>query len=112
LLIYKFESFELFRTMVENINRQVASMLIKGHIHSADPNSVQKAQAPKKTDLSRFAMNKSEAPSSISSGGGNDTREPQKTQPIRIEKKVGRNDLCPCGSGKKYKSCHGAGTSV
>lgn len=112
LLIYKFESFELFRTMVENINRQVASMLIKGHIHNADPNNVQKAQAPKKTDLSRFAMNKSEAQSSLTGGGGNDTREPQKTQPIRIEKKVGRNDLCPCGSGKKYKSCHGAGASV
>jgi preprotein translocase subunit SecA len=112
LLIYKFESFELFRTMVENINKQVASMLIKGHIHNADPNNVQRAQAPKKTDLSRFAMNKSEAQSSLTGGGGNDTREPQKTQPIRIEKKVGRNDLCPCGSGKKYKSCHGAGAVV
>jgi preprotein translocase subunit SecA len=49
----------------------------------------------------------------VASGGGDigmeDTREIQKTMPIRAEVKIGRNDQCPCGSGKKYKNCHGAG---
>jgi len=114
LLIYKFESFELFRTMVENINKHVVSMLIKGNIPLTDPSIVQRAQAPRKTDLSRFALSKSEASSSISRNSQNDqtNREPQKIQPVRIERKIGRNEPCPCGSGKKYKNCHGVNAEV
>jgi preprotein translocase subunit SecA len=108
LLIYKFESFELFRTMVGKINLDVISMLTKAHIPVADQSAVQRAQAPKRTDMSRFQMNKSEAPASLSSQG-QPNREQQRVQPIRVDKKVGRNDPCPCGSGKKYKSCHGVG---
>ncbi len=114
LLIYKFESFDLFRTMVDTINKHVISMLIKGHIQGSDPNAVQRAQAPRKMDLSRFAMNKSEATSSLRGGAPNinTNQEQQRVQPIRVEKKVGRNDPCPCGSGKKYKNCHGAGVEA
>jgi len=112
LLIYKFESFELFRTMVEDINKHVVSMLIKGNIPVTDPASVQRAQSSRKTDMSKFAMNKSEAPSSLGGNASNQEKEQQRVQPVRIEKKIGRNDPCPCGSGKKYKNCHGAGVGA
>jgi preprotein translocase subunit SecA len=39
-------------------------------------------------------------------------KKEEHVQPVRVEKKVGRNELCPCGSGKKYKHCHGAGSLV
>ncbi|MCB9013593.1 MAG: preprotein translocase subunit SecA [Bacteroidales bacterium] len=108
LLIYKFESYELFKAMMDTVNRFVVSTLMKGHIHSNEPDAVQKAQAPKKLDLSKFETNKSETPKyNDPSGGGQD----RKVQPIRVDKKVGRNDPCPCGSGKKYKNCHGSGVA-
>jgi preprotein translocase subunit SecA len=111
LLIYKFESCEFLRTMVEKINSDVVSMLIKGHIPSTDPATVRQAQTPRKLDLSRMEMSKSEITSSINRGGQQmqDTREQQRVQPVRVEKKVGRNEMCPCGSGKKFKNCHGVG---
>jgi len=108
LLIYKFESFNLFKAMVEKVNKDIVSTLVKGHIPISDPDQVREAEARKRTDMSRYSTSKSEVPG-ISGPGGQDTNEPQKTQPIRVEKKVGRNDPCPCGSGKKYKNCHGAG---
>jgi preprotein translocase subunit SecA len=106
LLIYKFESFELFRTMVDVINRNIVSTLMKGHIQTSDPEAVQRAQAPRKMDMSKFETNKSETPKYNDPSGSPDKKV---AQPVRVEKKVGRNDPCPCGSGKKYKNCHGAG---
>jgi preprotein translocase subunit SecA len=108
LLIYKFESFGLFKTMIETINTEIISILIKGQIPSSDPSQVQRAQAPKRLDLSKYETSKRDV---YGTGGGQpqDTREPQKPSPVRVEKKVGRNDPCPCGSGKKYKNCHGVG---
>ena len=109
LLIYKFESFELFRSMIEKNNRDMMSIFMKGQIPIRESSQVQKAQAPKRLDLSKFETSKRD----INEGGNEsqhqDTREHQKTQPIRVEKKVGRNDPCPCGSGKKFKNCHGVG---
>jgi len=114
LLIYKFESFELFKTMIGKVNRDVTSMLMKSTIPLRDPNEVQRAQAPRRLDMSRMQARKSEF-ASRSSGDGTgqpgmqDTRERQAPQTyVRTEKKVGRNEPCPCGSGKKYKNCHGA----
>jgi preprotein translocase subunit SecA len=107
LLIYKFESFELFRTMIDVVNRFVVSTLMKGHIQATDPGAVQKAQAPKKLDLSKFETNKADAPPKYNDPGS--SPQDKKVQPVRVEKKVGRNDPCPCGSGKKYKNCHGTG---
>ena len=110
LLIYKFESFQLFKTMVEELNYTIVSILMKGQIPISDSSQVKEAQAPKRLDLSKFETSKRDI---YNNGGGEgqpqDTRERQITQPIRVEKKVGRNDPCPCGSGKKYKSCHGIG---
>jgi preprotein translocase subunit SecA len=108
LLIYKFESFELFRNMIDKINRDVVGILIRGQIPIRDASEVQRAQAPKRTDFSRMEANKKEYQSESASG----QKKEEHVQPVRVEKKVGRNDPCPCGSGKKYKHCHGAGSLV
>jgi len=109
LLIYKFEAFELFTTMIDKINRDVVSTLMKAHIPLKDPNSVKRAEAPKKMDLSKFEANKDEANSYNDPSGGGKGKDgrSQAQQPVRVEKKVGRNEPCPCGSGKKFKNCHG-----
>jgi len=107
LLIYKFESFELFKTMINKNNRDVVSAIMKAHIPITDGSGVQEAKQ-RRLDLSRMETRKNEA-----QGIGRNTAAPQaeeqKVQPVRVEKRVGRNDPCPCGSGKKYKNCHGIG---
>ncbi len=109
LLIYKFESFNLFKVMVGKVNKDIVSTLIKGHIPISDPDEVKEAAARSHTDMSRYSTSKTELPGMPGHSGEQQQKEPQKTQPVRVEKKVGRNDPCPCGSGKKFKSCHGIG---
>ena len=80
----------------------------KGVIQQQDPNQVKEAQAPSKQDLRNVSTSKADA----STGGTNtglpqNPQQPARIQPIRVEQKIGRNDPCPCGSGKKYKTCHG-----
>jgi preprotein translocase subunit SecA len=108
LLIYKFESFELFRTMIDTVNKQLVGVLLKGQIPIRDSSGVQEGQAPRRTDYSQMEASKSEYQPDASGGGVPGKRGDEKVQPVRVEKKIGRNDLCPCGSGKKYKYCHGA----
>jgi len=112
LLIYKFESFELFKGLMTEVNRDVLSFLFKGFIPAQDPANVREAKPQPRTDMSKLRMSHEEAPAgaSASSGGGADgqRREAPRPQPVRAEPKVGRNDPCPCGSGKKFKNCHGA----
>jgi len=103
LLIYKFESFELFKTMIDKVNRDVAATLVKGHIPIQDPDQVRQAQQRRRTDYSNYRTSRSDD----NAGRGDDRNK--KAEPVRVEKKVGRNDPCPCGSGKKYKNCHGRG---
>jgi preprotein translocase subunit SecA len=106
LLIYKLESFGLFKEMIDSINRRVLAVLMRGQIPMREPEQVREAKMIEHQDFSKYKTQKDEV------GGGDptkqDTRENQKVQPIHVEKKVGRNDPCPCGSGKKYKNCHGA----
>ena len=113
LLIYKFESFNLFKIMVQKVNKDVVSTLMKGHIPISDPNQVREAEASRRTDMSRYSTQKSEMPEMATVGGDQQGRREaqKKVQPVRVEKKVGRNEPCPCGSGKKYKNCHGRGTA-
>jgi preprotein translocase subunit SecA len=111
LLIYKLESFNLFKSMMDKLNLDVVSTLMKGHIPISDPDQVQEARAVQHTDRSQYQEQKSEA-GRLSSGGGEQGGEqqpPKKMEPIRHGPKIGRNDPCPCGSGKKYKQCHGRG---
>jgi preprotein translocase subunit SecA len=104
LLIYKFESFELFKSMVQRTNKEITSFLIKSDV-PIQPQNVHEAQMPRRTDRSRYKEERSDL---LSQANAN-TQERQKPMPVKVEKKVGRNDPCPCGSGKKYKNCHGAG---
>lgn len=106
LLIYKFEAYELFKNMLDKVNREVVSILVKGHIPVRDSSQIQRAQAPRRLDLSNLRESKSEFGSSLSQSGAQQ-QQTQRSQPVKVEKKVGRNDPCPCGSGKKYKNCHG-----
>ena len=112
LLIYKLESFNLFGIMVNDINSKAVSVLMRGQIPVQDPGAVRKAAPEQKTDYSKYKTQKDESNTTPQAGGGNGgqgglQQQKQKLEPIRVEKKVGRNELCPCGSGKKYKNCHG-----
>jgi len=111
LLIYKFESFELFKTMINKVNQDVVSLLMKGTIPAASGDNVREAQRRKQADMSRLRTQKSDFDGYRSGGGGSPEPRQQQMAPVRVEKKVGRNDPCPCGSGKKYKHCHGQGVA-
>lgn len=112
LLIYKFESFQLFKKMMQKVNKDVVSFLFRGNIPLQDSEHVQEAKTPERTDMSNLQTGRTDiggGESSGSGGSGNQqNKQPErKAEPVRVEKKVGRNDPCPCGSGKKYKLCHG-----
>lgn len=107
LLIYKFESFELFKLVINKVNKDVVSTLMKGYIPTQDPDQVKEAQRRRQVDQDRLRASKSDFSQYSSTGGGGSHEKNQKAEPVRVEKKVGRNDPCPCGSGKKYKQCHG-----
>ena len=111
LLIYKFESFNLFKVLVSKVNKDVVSTLMKGQIPIQSPDQVRQAESRRRTDMSRYKTQKSELPSAQNAmeGANTQTSESTRPQPVTVEKKVGRNDPCPCGSGKKYKQCHGRG---
>ena len=103
LLIYKFESFNLFKSMLESLSKDILSFLMRAHIPLRDANaSVQQAPAPvRKPDMSQMQTSRTDT---VTNSG-----EPKSKMPVHVEKTVGRNDPCPCGSGKKYKNCHGKG---
>lgn len=112
LLIYKLESFGLFKEMIDSMNRKVIAILMRGQIPVREPEQVKEARPQQRLDLSKYRTQKDEAGKV---GGGNaqdptkqDTREVQRVEPAHAEKKPGRNEPCFCGSGKKYKNCHGA----
>ena len=104
LLIYKFESFELFKGVLDKVSKDVLSFLLKAHIplreNTQQPPVNVRQENHKKTDLSNMRTSRED----LSTSGG----EAKSQGPVHVEKKVGRNDPCPCGSGKKYKNCHGA----
>ncbi len=101
LLIYKLESFNLFKTMLDKINKSVISILMKGYIPVQGAEDVREARVKSKLDLSKLKTGREDA------GYNDPSKGKSKADPVRVEKKVGRNDACPCGSGKKYKHCHG-----
>jgi preprotein translocase subunit SecA len=102
------EAFNLFKSMLASLNKEIVSFLFKGGIPNQQPQDVREARQPRQ-DMSKLKISKPELAQQPAGGlPVEDTREIQKTQPIRIENKIGRNDPCPCGSGKKYKHCHGA----
>ncbi len=111
LLIYKLESFHIFRQMLDEFNRRAIAILLRGQIPTRDPQAVQQAHE-QRHDYSRYrtqkdAVTRAAAASGQAAAAGRDTREAQRPEPLRVEKKPRPNDPCPCGSGKKYKQCHG-----
>ena len=125
LVIYKIESFNLFEQMLNSFNRRAIAILLRGQIAVNPQEEVRQARELPKQDMSRYKTQKDQVISStqgpqigqtsasgniqtaMSAANGQDTRRQQVTQPIHVEKKVRPNDPCPCGSGKKYKQCHG-----
>ena len=102
LLIYKFESFNLFSQMLEELNKDVLSFLLRSHIPLRDASEAPRhAPAQRKPDMSQLQTSRTDL---VTNGG-----EAKSNAPVHVEKQVGRNDPCPCGSGKKYKNCHGKG---
>ena len=85
------------------INKEILSFLLKGNLPNESPNAVQQARAPQKSDMSNLKTSRADLPAA---GNGEQPQQP-KVQPVRVEQKVGRNEPCPCGSGKKFKNCHG-----
>ena len=100
LLVYKFEAFGLFKQLLSQINRETASFIFKGQILTKSPEEVQDAKGLPQEKKERLNTSRQEL--------GETNRESEvKNEPVRVENKVGRNEACPCGSGKKYKNCHG-----
>ena len=98
LLVYKFESFNLFSAMLESLSQDALSFLLRAGIALREEAPRPAAEAPK-LNMNRMTTSRSDL---VTNGG-----QPRSKMPMRVEKTVGRNDPCPCGSGKKYKNCHG-----
>ena len=113
LLIFKLESVKLFDSMVNKINNQTISVLMRGQIPVPDPEQVQVRQAAPEMPApprQQYQETKQDLSDPNQQAAANrDTREKQRPEPIRAQKTPGRNDPCPCGSGKKFKNCHGRG---
>jgi len=103
LVVYKLEAYNLFAAMLESLNQDVLSFLLRAFIPlREDVSAPRQAQTPRRTDMSQMRTQHD----NLSTNG-----EQKANTPIRVDKKVGRNDPCPCGSGLKYKNCHGKGVA-
>ena len=122
LVIYKVESFHLFERMLNDLNAKVTGALTRGQIYLPQPRPEQQEapqQAPKveramperPNDYSKYHASKEALPGENAQrqAASQQQGQPQRPQPVKAGPKIGRNDPCPCGSGKKYKNCHGRG---
>ncbi|HNF38861.1 MAG TPA: SEC-C metal-binding domain-containing protein, partial [Chitinophagaceae bacterium] len=104
LVIYKVEAYKLFEGMNGEVNRDIVSFLSHATLPLQDENANLKEGRQQKTDMSKMQANKEEVDAAGEDYAAN---EKDKPVPITVGPKIGRNDPCPCGSGKKYKNCHG-----
>ncbi len=100
VVVYKLESYNLFASMLETLNKDVLSFLFKAFVPLREATEQPKRAIRPRTDMSRMQAGRNE----LSTNG-----EQKANTPVKVDKQVGRNDPCPCGSGKKYKNCHGKG---
>jgi preprotein translocase subunit SecA len=111
LLIYKLESFNLFKAMISRINRDVLPMLFKGFIPAQNANAVQEAKPVQQKPQPKLQTSRADdivdAQRVMAQAAANAGQGEHKVTQIVNTVKIGRNDPCPCGSGKKYKNCHG-----
>ena len=103
LVVYKLESYNLFTDMLEKLNEEVLTFLLRAFIPLRDASDAQEARPAQRPQRGMQQLRTND-PSQLSTNG-----EQQSRMPVRVDKKVGRNDPCPCGSGLKYKNCHGKG---
>ncbi|MDR2564040.1 MAG: preprotein translocase subunit SecA [Prevotellaceae bacterium] len=103
LLIYKFESYQLFKNMLDRITHDLTGSLLKAQIPTYDNRPIRRSEPPRRTDMSRMQAGRED----LAASGGGESGGPQQHAPAKVEKRPGRNEPCPCGSGKKYKNCHG-----
>ena len=104
LLIYKFESFELFKQMMARTNKDIVSFLAKANLPNDQENAVQQVNEPQHQPKEKLQTSRTES----TGAAQQPQQEKQKVeQVVRQDPKIGRNDPCPCGSGKKFKNCHG-----
>ena len=106
LVIYKVEAFNLFKQMDSEVNRDIVEFLSHATIPLEDESQVREGRQ-QKTDLSKMKIQKDELDGAGHDDNYIDPSAPVKQEPIKVGPKIGRNDPCPCGSGKKYKNCHG-----
>ena len=97
-VVYKLESYNLFAKMLESLNQDVLSFLLRAFIPIREEQPQRAVQT--RPDMSRYQTSRSDL---VTNG------EKKANAPVKVDKHVGRNDPCPCGSGKKYKNCHGKG---
>ncbi len=115
LVIYKIEAFNAFKQMDDQVNKDIVSFLAHCHIPAEQNHETRiTEERRRRTDMSKMRQRKAEfagaeaGPEYLSQENDYiDPSENVKQEPIRVGPKVGRNDPCPCGSGKKYKHCHG-----
>ncbi len=116
LVIYKVEAYNQFSNMNTEVNKNIVSFLSHAAIPIQQDNTPLKEGRQQKTDMSRMKANKDDVDNAgqdyaanekdkFEPGGGGDVAVKQ--EPVKVGPKIGRNDACPCGSGKKYKQCHG-----
>ncbi len=103
LVVYKLESYNLFTEMLEKLNEEVLAFLLRAFIPLRDASDAREARPATQPSRNMQQMRTND-PSQLSTNG-----EQRSRMPIRVDKTVGRNDPCPCGSGLKYKNCHGKG---
>ncbi|MDI9550485.1 MAG: preprotein translocase subunit SecA [Bacteroidales bacterium] len=103
LVVYKLESYNLFAAMLEELNRDVLSFLLRAFVPLRDANEARPARPSlqQRTDMSQMRAQRDNL--------STNAEQKAKVPVVRADKKIGRNDPCPCGSGKKYKNCHGRG---
>jgi preprotein translocase subunit SecA len=109
LLIYKLESFNLFKEMITKTNKDMITFLVKGSLPQQNNAEQQQPQVKFGAQQQQKKEQLVESRSESAANDGEAAKQKVKQQPVRVEQKVGRNDPCPCGSGKKYKNCHGQG---
>jgi preprotein translocase subunit SecA len=111
LLIYKLDSFDLFRQMIDKVNRDVLSFIFKGHVETQDQQPLPTGRPMPRREEPKLKTERNDIYNSDGSGNGQGLAEEvasaRRPEPVKVGEKVGRNDPCPCGSGKKYKNCHG-----
>ena len=90
--------------MIDTINRKTVAILMRGQIPVREPEQVREAAPEVRQDYSKYRTQKDQVGSGSSTAP---TQQTPRSEPVKVGPKIGRNDPCPCGSGKKYKNCHG-----